>query len=93
MARRAAPSTVVRRSVALPRWLVAEVQELAPAELRNNLNRLVIVALKDFAERRRVRAFEEAMDRMGADPAIRSECRRIAREFAEAEADGLAADD
>jgi hypothetical protein len=33
--------------------------------------------------------FEEAMARMGADPAIRAECAAIAKEFAAAEADGL----
>ena len=36
-----------------------------------------------------VQAFEEAMARMGADPAIRAECAAIAREFSDAEADGL----
>jgi hypothetical protein len=35
------------------------------------------------------RHFEEAMARMGADPAIRAECVAIAKEFAAAEADGL----
>jgi hypothetical protein len=34
-------------------------------------------------------AFEEAMARMGADPAIQAECGAIAKEFASTEADGL----
>jgi hypothetical protein len=33
--------------------------------------------------------FEEAMAKMGTDPAIRAECAAIAREFAGAEPDGL----
>jgi hypothetical protein len=33
--------------------------------------------------------FEEAMEKMGTDPAIRAECAAIAREFAGAEPGGL----
>ena len=51
----------VRRSVALPKELIDEVQTVAPIELRDNLNRLVIVALQDFAARQKAHAFEEAM--------------------------------
>ena len=79
----------VRRSVALPRQLVKEVSELAPPELRQNLNRLVTVALQEFAAKRKARDFEEAMAQMAADPAIQAECAVISKEFATAEADGL----
>ena len=79
----------VRRSVSLPRQLVKEVTAVAPAPLRGNLNRLVVVALQEFAERQKARAFEDAMERMAADPAIQEECAAIAREFAQAETDGL----
>jgi len=79
----------VRRSVALPRQLVNEAAAVAPPELRENLNRLVTVALQEYAGRRKARAFEEAMARMAADPAIRTECAAIARDFARAETDGL----
>ena len=41
-------SSIVRRSVALPQELVEEVQAVAPADLRHNLNRLVIVALQEL---------------------------------------------
>lgn len=88
MKNKALPKTI-RWSVALSRQLVEEVSPLAPPELRQNLNRLVTVALQQFAEQRRARAFEEAMGRMAADPAIRAECRAIARDFAITEADGL----
>lgn len=79
----------VRRSVALPRRIVEEVTAVAPAHLKGNLNRLVTVALEEFARSRKAQAFEESMARMGADPAIRAECAAIAEEFAGAEADGL----
>ena len=82
-------SQIVRRSVALPKSLVDEVTALAPAHVRNNLNRLVTVALKDFAARQKALAFEEAMAQMAADPAIRSEDASISREFRVCESDGL----
>jgi metal-responsive CopG/Arc/MetJ family transcriptional regulator len=80
---------IVRRSVALPRQLVEEVSALAPPELRQNLNRLVTVALREFAAQQKARAFEEAMALMAADPAINAECAAISRDFATTETDGL----
>ena len=76
-----AVSRTVRRSVALPRQLVEAASAAAPPELRQNLNRLVTVALQEFAARRKARAFEEAMAQMAADPAIRAECSAIEKEF------------
>ena len=81
-----------RRSVALPRDLMDEVLSLAPPELKGNLNRLVLISLRDFVARRRAEAFEQAMAEMAADPAIHSECATIADEFAPVERDGLAHD-
>ena len=88
MKRNVLPKTV-RRSVALPRQLVKEVSAVAPPELRENLNRLVTVALKEFAAKRMERGFEEAMTQMASDPAIQAECAVISKEFAGAETDGL----
>jgi hypothetical protein len=82
----------IRRSAALPRDLVEEVMAVAPGPLRQNLNRLVTVALQEFAARRRAKSFEETMARMAADPAIRAECGTIARELATTEGDGLGRD-
>ena len=90
---RAKPSPrTVRRSVALPRALVEEVRAVAPPELRQNLNRLVTIALQEYAARRRERAFEEATARMAADPSIRAECAVISKAFAVAAGDGLKGD-
>lgn len=85
-------SVTVRRSVALPKDLIQEVQMVAPAELRDNLNRLVIVALQDFAARQKARAFNEAMALMAADEQIQGESRAINEEFMVAEVDGLSDD-
>lgn len=91
MKTKASPKTV-RRSVALSRQLVEEVSALAPQDLRQNFNRLVTVALQEFAARQTARTFEEAMAQMAADPAIRAECAAISSDFAIAEADGLKGD-
>lgn len=82
------PKTV-RRSVALSRQLVEEVTALAPPELRQNLNRLVTVALQEFAAQQKAHAFTEAMAQMAADPAIKAECTAISRDFLTTETDGL----
>jgi hypothetical protein len=79
----------IRRSVALPRQLVNEASAVAPPELRQNLNRLVTVALQEFAAKRRERAFEQAIAQMAADPAIQAECAAITKDFTDAEADRL----
>ena len=82
----------IRRSVALPRQLVEEASAFAPKEPRQNLNRLVTAAFKEFSARQRERAFAEAMAQMAADPAIQRVCAGISKEFASAERDGLGDD-
>ena len=79
----------IRRSVALPGSLVEELSTLAPAELRGNWNRLVTVALREYATRRRALAFESQMAAMAADPGVQAECAIIANEFSVADLDGL----
>ena len=85
----AIPPKTVRRSVALPYKLIEEVRTVAPLALRENLNRLVTVALQDFVTQRKKRSFEESMAQMADDPAIRTECAILSKEFVIAEADGL----
>lgn len=82
------PKTV-RRSVALPYKLIEEVRTVAPPALRENLNRLVTVALQDFVIQRKKQSFAESMAQMAVDPAIRTECAMLSKEFSIAEADGL----
>jgi len=79
----------VRRSVVLPVKLVEEVRRVSAPELRSNLNRLVVVALEEYSERRRREAFERAMDEMAKDPAILRESRLISAEFRQTDGDGL----
>jgi len=82
-------SHTLRRSVALPEQPVKEAIRNAPGDIGDNFNRLVATALKEYIARRKAIAFEEAMARMAADPAIQAEDRRIALEFATADMDGL----
>jgi len=82
-------TATVRRSVALPKALVEEATKLAPRELRDNLNRLVVVSLQRYVASQKAAAFEKAMAEMAADPEIQSECAAIAHEFAAADMDGL----
>jgi CHASE3 domain sensor protein len=82
----------VRRSVALPQALVDDAVEAAPVEIKQNMNRLIIVALQEFISRRREMKFEEAMAKMAGDTAIKAECGIIAREFSDTDKDGLGND-
>lgn len=79
----------VRRSVALPRSLVGEVVIAAPAELKKNFNRLVIIALEEFVAQRRKQGFAIAMAEMAADSAIQKESELIVQQFRNSESDGL----
>lgn len=80
---------VVRRSFALPGQVVEEAVAVAPGELKHNLNRLVIVALQEFVEKKKQEAFEQAMSEMARDRAITGESRDITEEFVHTEGDGL----
>ena len=79
----------VRRSIALPRRLVEEVTQLAPSEAAHNWNRLVVIALEEYAARQRKARFEAAMKAMAVDPAIQVETKSINKLFVKTERDGL----
>ena len=89
LARPRKKTNTVRRSVALPHQLVEEASRAAPRVLRENLNRLVIVALQEYVDSRKESEFEAAMALMAAVREIRSEAKRISESFAAAESDGL----
>ena len=82
----------IRRSVALPGSLVEELSALAPAELGANWNRLVTVALREYASRLRALEFESQMAAMARDPGVQAECAIIGTEFSVADMDGLRRD-
>ena len=86
-------SVLIRRSIALPRELEDEAKSVAPSEIGDNFNRLVIIALENYTARRKKRTFEETMNQMGSDPEILAECRIIKNKFRKTEMDGLNVDD
>jgi hypothetical protein len=79
----------IRRSFVLPKSLVDEMIAIAPEELRNNLNRLVTTALREYVDAHRRKSFERAMKEMAEDPAIQQELRAIEQDSAETDGDGL----
>jgi hypothetical protein len=79
----------IRRSVVLSTTLVEEARRNAPPGLRDNLNRLVVVALEEYVRCRKRAGFEEAIARMARDPEVMAESSRIAEDFRPAEGDGL----
>ena len=82
-------SHTVRRSVAIPSALVEEALDVAPASAKQNFNRLVRFALQEFVAKKKEEAFAAEMARMARDPQIQKENRRINRDFAATEMDGL----
>jgi hypothetical protein len=84
-------TNTIRRSVALPRQLMEEVVAMAPPELRENWNRLVIASLRCYLEGCRAEAAERAMAEMAQDPQVQAECASVAHDFAGTEGDGLRA--
>jgi hypothetical protein len=82
-------ANIVRRSIAVPAAVVEAARAAAPPHLRDNLNRLTITALEEYAARRRAERFGKEMARMASDSSVRAECDAIATDFARADADGL----
>jgi len=83
---------VIRRSVAIPRALAAELEALIPAAERPSFNGLVLTALKAYLKAERRRAFIADLERMAADPDVQREFRAIDLEFRCTEMDGLGDD-
>ena len=81
----------IRRSFVLPARLVEAVFEATPAGGPGNLNAIVRCALSEYVARREEEAFAREMQEMAREPGIRRVNAAIAREFAGAEGDGLAA--
>jgi len=82
-------SATLRRSFALPRHLVEAARELSDPDVRDNLNRLVTIALDEYVTRRKRALFKAEMARMAADADIQRELARVQGEFSGAELDGL----
>jgi len=60
-----------------------------PRQGERQLEPLVTVALREYAARRRVVAFDAQISAMAADPLAQAECAIIGKEFSVADMDGL----
>jgi len=80
---------VLRRSFAIPRNVMEDAQSVSPREIKQNLNRIVVVALKNYSEMMKNREFEKAMEEMAADPEIKYEVSAISKGLEHTENDGL----
>lgn len=83
-------STTLRRSVSIPQDLLEELFAVVTAAERENFNRLILTAVREFVATRRARTLTASIAEMVADPDIQRECKAIEREFAAVEADGFA---
>ena len=79
----------LHRSFTIDSKLVAEAKRVAPAELADNLNRMIAVALTELVEKFKRARFESEMAEMAGDASLCRESGRIAGEFRPAESDGL----
>ncbi|MBI4368814.1 MAG: hypothetical protein HY547_01140 [Elusimicrobia bacterium] len=82
-------STVVRRSFVLPTSLINEAKKVAPAAIKDNLNRLVRTAFEEYVQAHQAMEFEQAMGEMAKDQALCRQSAAITREFEAANGDGL----
>jgi uncharacterized protein YllA (UPF0747 family) len=80
---------ILRRSFALPTHIIEKARSLAPAELQNNLNRLVITALETYIAEQQHYFFSQCMERMAQDPEIQKINKEIEHDFCPAINDGL----
>lgn len=72
-----------------PEALLLEARRLAPPSLRLNFSRLLERALRLWLWERKEHLMDLAMIRMGKDPHVLAECRKINEEFAQCDGDGL----
>jgi len=82
-------SSVIRRSIAIPKSEFEAAEAVAPKELQGNLNRLIRTALKAFTIQQKRKRFAEGWAAMAKDPQAMALNRQIAEEFSVTDADGL----
>jgi hypothetical protein len=89
MSRPASKIPVIRRSFALPGQLVKQAQACVAPEQRDNLNGLLKMALESFVKQHRYEDFKRSMQALARDPKAVAELRRMSKDFASTDEDGL----
>jgi hypothetical protein len=76
-------------AVRLPESLLAEARRIAPRSLKRDPSRLLEHVLQRWVEERKEHLMDLEITRMGKDPKVIAECRKINREFEVCDGDGL----
>jgi hypothetical protein len=79
----------VRLIVRLPEALLADVRRLAPRSFKRDPSRFFERVLRRWVEARKEHLLDLDVIRMGKDPHVIAECRKINKEFEGCDADGL----
>ena len=75
--------------IRLPETLLADVRRLAPRSFKRDPSRFFERLLRRWVEEQKERLLDAEVARMGKDPHILAECRKINKEFEQCDADGL----
>ncbi len=80
---------MVRLTIRLPEALLADARRLAPRSFKQDPSRFFERLLRRWVEERKEQLLDLDMIRMGKDPHVVAECRKINKEFERCDADGL----
>lgn len=82
-------SKIVPLTVRLPAALLADARRLAPRSFKGDPSRFFQRVLRRWVEEQKERLLDAEVAKMGKDPHILAECRKINKEFEPCDADGL----
>ena len=80
---------IISFAVHLPGALVSKARQIAPRSLKRDVSRLVERALRLWVCERREHMVDLDIRRMGRDPHVIADCKKINEEFSVCDNDGL----
>jgi hypothetical protein len=83
------PSKTKALTIRLPDALLAEARRIAPRSLKRDPSRLLEHVLQRWVAERKEHLIDLEITRMGKDPNVIAECRKINKEFELCDGDGL----
>ena len=82
---------IISLAVHLPRALVSKARRVAPRSVKRDVSRILERALQLWVWERREHLVDLDIRRMGRDPHVIADCRKINEEFSVCDNDGLEA--
>ena len=82
-------SKIIALTIRLPEALLANARQLAPRSFKRDPSRFFERVLRRWVEEQKERLLDAEVTKMGKDPHILGECRKINKEFERCDADGL----